>query len=314
MSQIRRFCNADLPSLVDLWVRHWATFDTAPDVSVAMIEQAILARWFFDPATLLVAEYDGHIHAWCHWVPLPEGETAVLAAICFSPEGGRGVCEPLLEEVEARIRGAGYRRIVVGPLRDQCCGYTGLAPIGHGIGVPAADSRTASLLSQAGYSNDRSVERMRAATSLYRVPLNRETLQLGRATRLESESVIPHDPWRATAMSHLDIERHRLVEHRTGNCLAEIDLWTSDAEVQVMKPSEAILDLEQVAPGGSLDPEQSFLIGSLIRTLANRRIFHVETVIDQDQPKLSEQLGKLQFQSAELGIRWEKSLAESSMV
>ncbi len=309
MSQIRPFLNADLPFLVDLWVRHWSTFAAAPDVSTAMIEQAILARTYFDPNTLLVAEVDRHIHAWCHWVPLPESETAILAAVCFSPEGGLSVCQPLLEAAETRVRESGFNRIVVGPLRDTRCGYAGLSPIGHGIGVPVADTRTSSLLSQAGYDDPRVINRLRVTTSPYRAPISRQALQLGRTTRLEAELLIPEDPQQASAMSHLDVECHRLVDHRSRKCLAAIELWTSDPEIQVMMPWDAILHLGDLPPGGVLEAERAFLIGALIRTLSNRCIFHVETAVDQEQTALIGQLKTLHFQLAETGVRWEKQLS-----
>lgn len=312
MSQIRPFRNADLPRLVDLWVRHASAYTAAPEISVAMFEQAVLARNFFNPATLLVAEYDGYIHAWCHWVDLPDAEEVILAAVCYSPEGGAAIAAPLLEQAESRIHAAGSRRIVAGPLRDRDCGYAGLAPIGHGAGVPEADSRLTSLLRNAGYDDRHAVERLRVSTAPYRLPVSREGLQLGRTTRIQSELVIPDDPRRASAMSHLDIERHILVDHRSGATLAAIELWTSDPEVQVMMPSDAILDFAPVAADGELDPPHLFLIGSLLRTLANRRIFHVETAIDRDQEGRIESLRKLHFQLAEPGIRMEKSLDATS--
>ena len=308
MTRIRRFCNADLPALAERWVQHWSAYGPPPEISGTMIEQAVLGRTFFHPDSLLVAEYDGYVHGWCHLVERPKSDAVIMAALCASPEGGRGVLEPLIEAAERQVQAWNYHHLLVGPLRDNVCGYVGLDPVGHGIGVPTTDHRTSSLLAHLGYLESHHVERMRAETTPYRPPINRESLQLARTTRLETEIWLPSEPRLAAAMSHLDIERHRLVDHRGGEVLAEVRLWTSDPEAQVMRPSEAILDLSE-SPQGDLDTATAFLIGSLLRTLANRRIFHVETAVDQADATRMAQLKGLHFRTADTGIRWQKPLA-----
>ena len=74
MSLIRQFRNADLPALVDVWIQHWSAVGPSPAVSVAMIEQAILAKTFFSESTLLVATVDEKVVAWCHFYPATIGQ------------------------------------------------------------------------------------------------------------------------------------------------------------------------------------------------------------------------------------------------
>ncbi len=310
VTEIRSFRNRDLPELADVWIRHWSESGPSPPVSTATIEQAILSRTSFQRDSLLVALHDDSVVAWCHFQPdASDAETAVICAICFTAENGLSVCDQLLGDAETRIADAGFRRIVVGPVRDRTLGYAGLSPIGHGIGVPAADARTSSLLSRCGYGTSGTVSRLVVGTSPYRPPVSREALQLRRTTRIEQAVLVPAEFDQASAMSHLDIERQTLVDHRSAAPLASIDLWLSDPEAQVMSCADSILDLGDIHDRGELTVAESFLIASTIQSLANRRVFSVETAVDQTLSNLIAKLESLNFKVAEHGQRWSKSLA-----
>ncbi|WP_372717990.1 hypothetical protein [Novipirellula sp.] len=310
--------------MVDLWIDHWSCIGMSPPVAMATIEQAILARTFFDPANLLVALSDGQVRAWCHVAvdryPEEAGQKGDLdtgfehehmgrmLAICFSPNGGLEVCEPLLAAAEARVKELGCHSLRVGLVRDGYDGYVGLPPIGHGIGVPEADTRTTSLLTQAGYTASDPISRLVVSTSPYRPPVNREALQLRRTTRGVREPRMPVIPRLASAFSHFDIECHKIVDHRTGEMLAQVELWCSDVEAQVMNCAHAILDLSPLENPDRLSGAESFLIGSLIQTLSDRRIYAVETAVNSDRSELIRQLETLQFENTEKGHQWQKKL------
>ncbi len=307
MDEIRPFRNADLPDIADIWIRHWATVTQPPPVSVAMIEQAVFARTFFQANDLLIARRNNATVAWCHMIPDTTTGAAVVPAICFAAEGLQ-LCDALLRQAEAKIFSSGCQTIEIGPLRDSHCGYAGLAPLGHGIGVSTTDTRTSSLLSRQGYSTGRTIQRLVAETSTYRPAVNREWMQYRRTTRIERRIETPTDSRTASAMAHLDIERYSLIDHRSGKELATVDLWTSDPEAQVMSCAEAILDLGPIQVRGELTSEEGFLISSLIQSLANRRVFEVQTALDDAGNKLQEQLALVGMKSVERGHRWTKQL------
>ncbi|TWU65348.1 MULTISPECIES: hypothetical protein [Crateriforma] len=335
MTAIRTFCNADLPGLLEVWIRHWSAVGPPPSVSVPMIEQSILARTFFDATQLLVAvDEENRPHAWAHFLSADEAFTselgpyhvedpaaphdAVLAAICFDGDGGLAMCDDLLREVQSAASRKGFTRLLTGPLRDKTCGYAGLSPIGHGIGVPSHDARTSSLLSRQGFTPTITAKALTAATSTYRPPVGRESLMLRRSTRTDSFAIYPRTARQASAMSHLDLEQHQLIDHRSGTVLAEVVLWISDPESQVMNVDKAILDLSSSFRTGGMDStdadlsHESYLIASIVSGLPNRRIFEVETSVDQDDTKRIEQLTNLKFTIAQQGQRWEKPLNPSS--
>ncbi|QEG00918.1 hypothetical protein Mal15_49940 [Stieleria maiorica] len=317
MSEVRDFCNADLPGLARVWSEHWTAAQSPPPISATIIERAILSRAFFSPRDLLVATIDGHVEAWCHfsrpgdhgdeWSGMPAGDVAILSAICFT-HAGLKCCDDLLAAAEKRIRAEQCHSILAGPMRDQQCGYVGLAPIGHGIGVPDVDVRAASLLSRHGYSPERSFQRMVVTTAPYRPPVNREMMQFRRTTRAERSAVVPQQGRYASAMAHLDIEHHQLINHRNGDRLANVRLWLSDPEAQVMSCSEAILDLSVTETPGELTSAETFLIAAIIQSMATRCVFRVETAIDGEHSQLKEQLTSLHFENTQRGQRWTKEL------
>ncbi|TWU41035.1 hypothetical protein Poly41_18700 [Novipirellula artificiosorum] len=312
---IRPFCNVDLPRLVDVWIQHWSCIGISPPVSMATIEQAILARTFFDPNNLIVAESEGEVRAWCHFAVDGTGSEKAgsekagrIRSICFSPDGGLDVCDSLLTAVERAIGSLGAEIVTVGLVRDGHDGYAGLPPIGHGIGIPAADSRTSSLLSRRSYNRDHSISRMVVNTSPYRPPVSRDALQLRRTTRIESHRRIPTEPRLASAMSHFDIERHQTIDHRTDEILSMIEFWSSDVEAQVMNCDNAILDLSLLKQPDQLSIAESYLIGSVIQRMADRRVYTVETAVDSSQQTLIRQLEALQFRNFEQGYQWTKKV------
>lgn len=319
MGSIREFRNVDLPQLARVWIEHWGACGDPPAVSAAMIEQAVLSRTFLSNTVLLVAKSgddpaepqmvgdQSAIDAWCHLIGDPhDPATAILAAICFTRDGLE-VCDLLLEEIEKRATASGFRRIVAGPLRDQSCGYTGLPPIGHGIGVSASDNRTGSLLTRHGYTPAQKISRLSVTTNPYRMPVSRVLMQLRRTTRTERENWFPSDPRHASAMAHIDIEHHQLINHLTGEHLASVQLWLSDPEAQIFSGANAMLDLSTESPDDLNEPEQ-FLIGSIILTAASRRIFQIETAVDTQDIIRIKKLSELHFQTIEQGSRWIKEL------
>ncbi|MCM2371477.1 GNAT family N-acetyltransferase [Aporhodopirellula aestuarii] len=342
MAIIRPFQNSDLPGVFEVWIRHWLAARQTPPVSVSILERALMSRSFFRPADLIVGLADGRVIAWTHVFRDPpvsdsangegseEGEssTATIAALCFADEPGLAICDQMLKAAEEYLRADGVQQIFVGAVRDDVNGYAGLAPVGHGIGIPVSDARTGSLLSRNGYQVSRTIERMVVQTSTYRPPVNRSFLQLRRSTRLDHVPVLPSSPRVASAMSHFDIERYMLVDYQQQQTLAMCGLWMGDPEVQVMESSKAILsltlldahtynglpvqiepNLEEESGAIELTTEQQFLIASLVQSLSNRQIFSVETAIDRDDQKLLTQLDELKFERIEQGKQWVKKFS-----
>ncbi|HBV64515.1 MAG TPA: hypothetical protein DEF45_16015 [Rhodopirellula sp.] len=308
---IRPFRNADLPDLVRIWSEHWSTAGPPPYVNQAKFEQAVLARKFFDPETLLVAEAEGSIKGWCHFAPPhcdpshQDGNVTIVHALCLASSSSDAVALRLLTAIETAPQTTSQIRI--GLVRDDQRGYAGLEPIGFGIGIPLSDYRSNSFLQQGGYIPGKTHVRMIASVSQYRPPVNRSALQFRRSTSVICKPRLPKEPRLAASLAHLDIETAAL-EERGGPPLASVSIWFSDPEAEVMSPSIAILDLCSQHGQGILQPAESYLIGALIHSLNQRNIQTVETAVDSNQTALIEQLQTLQFKVVDEGSCWEKSV------
>ncbi|MGI9471463.1 MAG: hypothetical protein ACR2NZ_08030 [Rubripirellula sp.] len=306
---IRPFRNADLPALVRIWVEHWSMAGPPPYVNQAKFEQAVLSRTFFDPRTMLVAESSdgdgGEVLGWSHFsLPDADSDTALVHALCLGSAVETAIGLQLVSAIE-NVCGHGTP-IRVGVVRDDQRGYAGLEPIGFGIGIPLADYRTTNILQQAGFTPLPAVLRMLATVSGYRPPVSREALQYRRSAKVEFHPELSSDPRVAAGLSHVDVERVTLTD-AAGQLLATVRVWFSDPEAEVMSPTAAILDLKAQHEAGRLQPAESYLIGSLVQSLARRNVQTVETAVDREQETLVGQLQKLQFPSVDEGMCWQKT-------
>jgi hypothetical protein len=308
---IRPFRNADLPDLVRIWVEHWSTAGPPPYVNQAKFEQAVLARTFFDPETLLVAESEGSVTGWCHFAPPhcdpshEDGNITIVHALCLASSSDDAVALRLLAAIENAPQSTSHIR--VGLVRDDQRGYAGLEPIGFGIGIPLSDYRSNSFLQQGGYIPGKPHLRMTASVPQYRPPVNRSALQFRRNTQVICTPILPKESRVAASLGHVDIESAEL-EQRGGPPLASVSIWFSDPEAEVMSPSAAILDLNRQHAQGIVEPAESYLIGALIHSLNQRNIQTVETAVDREQTELIEQLQALQFKVVDEGSCWNKTL------
>ncbi|MGB7323997.1 MAG: hypothetical protein WBD31_03940, partial [Rubripirellula sp.] len=235
MTTIRSFHNHDLPELLRVWIAHWSAIAQPPHVNLPRLEQAIASRTFFDPHSLLVAESEGQIVGWTHFLAGRDPSEVVMPINCVLPECGGEVAESLLTEALVRARAGGFKAVKAGVVRDERFGYAGLEPIGHGVGVPTADSRFTNLLQKFRFSELNSVTRMVAGILFYRPPVSREALQFRRSAKADSGPLVPDVQRLASGLSHIDIERFRLIQ-RTGPSMAEVDFWFSDPEAEVLSP------------------------------------------------------------------------------
>jgi len=277
-------------------------------VSQAQFEQAVLARTFFRPDELLVAEQDGVATGWLQFCQSPsDPELMVIPAICLGVTADPVLGNELLAEAHQRIAAAGAKRIQAGVVRDDEFGYAGLDPIGHGCGISSADTRVQQSLQASGYEVSSRCVAMSVSVSGFRPPMNREAMLYRRSTQVEVEAFCYRDPRHAAGMSHLDVETRSLVD-RTGQPLASINLWLSDPEAEVMRHSLMVLDIHDAQARGRLEPAEFYLIGATILEAVSRNLLTVETVVDQDKTELLSGLESLLFRPSAEGDVWRRNV------
>ncbi len=278
-------------------------------MDMARLEQAILARTFFDPESLLVAE-SSEIEGWCLFDADPNHPTTTVVGVhCFARQSQSAVLATLLETVESRLSETATKNLSVGAIHDQVFGLAGLNPIGYGIGVPIVDSTTNAILQEHGFHRQQLAQRMTATASRYRPPVNRDAMQMRRSAFVNVTKHVHPNPRSAASLCHLDIETHQLID-RTGEELATLNLWFSDPEAEVMNPATVILDMESIQSGDELQPAHCYLIGNAIASLADKGIIAVETVVDPESKNVVRQLEALQFVAGDRGASWHKELRQ----
>lgn len=289
----------------DIWLDHWLAVGIASGINVPQLEQAIVSRLFFDPELLLVAVNDQTPIAWSHTIVADN--TATIAAVCTCQGNDVSIAERLIAESIQRVRSRGVVQIFAGVVRDDCCGYVGLDPIGHGVGVLFQDFVTTSALRETGFQPVQELSQHIASTACFRPPVSREALHLRRTASTRSARTLPSLARSAAGLSHIDIERFELID-RDGAVLAEADFWFSDPEAEVLRPSAAILDLGPMHGRGELSSAESYLIAAVMQSLDGRGVQTVETVIDAERKTLSEQLQKICFEPSGAGVQWQLML------
>lgn len=295
----------------DVWLDHWLAVGIGSSINLAQLEQATVSRSFFDPELLLVAVNDQTPIAWSHTIV--SEKTATIAAVCTCQGSDVSIAERLIAESIARARSRGVQNVSAGVVRDQACGYAGLDPIGHGVGILLQDFVTTSALRETGFQPARELSRLVASTACFRPPVSREALHLRRTASTRSTRMLPPSARSAAGLSHIDIERVELID-RDGAVLAAADFWFSDAEAEVMRPSTAILDLGPIHGRGELSSAESYLIAAVMQSLDGRSIASIETVIDAQRKTLCEQLQKICFEAADGGVHWQLPACDAGSV
>lgn len=317
MTSIRRFRNPDLPGLVRLWNEHFQIAAGPRPVSAAVFEQAVLARTFFDPQQLRVADAGAGPIGFAHWmVPANQqahrsaGEpgAAVVAVVCVPPgPQAAQIADRLLADCERAAASAGHPVLYAGGGPGDLNGYAGLEPLGPGEGIADEDAPTTQWLTQRGFLPHRRLGRFRLEVASFRPPIDRPLMMLRRSTEIRSQMIQPTD-WRsASALSHVQIERF-LSTSRNGASTAWADFWISDPEAMVLTGGTAILDQWRADDPAHEQAAARLLIAAALQELADRGLASVEAVAANDQVERGQVLRALRFQQRSQGTVFVKTL------
>ena len=121
--RFRTFRNGDPPGLLRIWNEAFSGRGSVPLRSTSLLEYFLLAKPYFDPDGLLVAEDGGDLVGCglCGFGPNPAGsaldhDTGVLCLLGVLPSHRRrGIGSELLRRCEAYLRGRGAKVLLAGP-------------------------------------------------------------------------------------------------------------------------------------------------------------------------------------------------------
>lgn len=310
--QIRTFRNGDLPYLHRLWREHWAELRIDTVTTLRHLEQSVLSRLYFNPEQLLVAELDGIPFGWCQWFESPNDTESVLIPIIVvghleNPTGRRSVGQKLLSTVIDQFPNG--QVIQVGAGDEWEYGYSGLDPVGPGIGIYGQDTTAKSFLTDNGFHEDATWEWFRVDVASFRMPVNREFLQLRRSTTVQYGPQVNRNQRFARAITHLDARRV-ILSDRSGGELDSLLFYLSENEVEVMPSNTCMLHLDIETQQQGLSTSQVYLVASLIQDAATHHLRYIDLSISSiDSGMLIDQLRSLQFQQYASGSAWVRPAA-----
>lgn len=154
MVNYRKFANTDSPRLVQAWNEMFTSRGCVPLQSANYLDRFILAKIYFDPAGLIIAEEDGVILGFAHAgmaldISPRRGVTCILGVRPASRR--RGIGSELLSRCEQYLRKRGAEVLCVGEVGLRCPFYLGLYGGSDSPGILATDTLAEPFLLKRGY-------------------------------------------------------------------------------------------------------------------------------------------------------------------
>jgi ribosomal protein S18 acetylase RimI-like enzyme len=130
----RKFRNTDPPGLVEIWNEVVGGKGGIHMPTSTSLERCVLAKPFFDPAGLIVAEDNGALAGFVHAGFGPDAAQGAVSTsvgvLCFlgvrSAQRGHGIGAGLLEQAESYLRQRGVESVYAGPHWPRGPFYQGL--------------------------------------------------------------------------------------------------------------------------------------------------------------------------------------------
>jgi hypothetical protein len=307
---IRSFRNDDLEKLHQIWCEHWELAGLSPAISVRQLENAVFSRLFFQRTGLVVACLNDSPVGWCQrFLPVESGAAAIITAVCVgkmeSSEDRVNVATALLESASKTASGNLAVELGVGGVDGWNYGYSGISPLGPGVGVPATDLLQTQVARSLGFTATRSFSWFRVAVSNFRPPISRDIVNLRRTSQVRYSVAPCCDLRTAQSRTHLDEKRISLIQ--AGRSSKEsLDFFLTDQHSEVMESDCCMVALDSETQERGLSSEQLYLLSTLIRDAASHQIRYVDTSFQTDTAGLLiDQLRSIQFFEQLSGAIWQ---------
>lgn len=281
------------------------------------LELATLAKPYFVPEDLLVAEYDEQPVGFLHLSPLLadgwselQENMAAIAALCIVPcDGEDTVAQSLLLRAEAMLAERQVQLCRYKPLLPECLFYQGLGPADSMIGATISERRGCSWIKSMGFTPSLATTQWELDLSKYQPPIDRVQFQIRRSSQVERP---PDEPtmswWQACWMGHTEPSKFELWQRGAQRLICDALIWTVASEIQTSPDSVAWL-WPLSMPSGELPAEHlTFLLGEACRQLQAERVDLIRTATAANDTPLNGILRRLSFIAEHSGMVFEKQL------
>lgn len=315
MIRYRTFLNTDAPALVQLWNSQPEHRPLARPLTLALLEECVFGKPFFDRHGLIVAEADEGVIGFAHagfGIDTVGSATdtragAVNLVVVAEHPSRESVARGLLERAEAYLTSRGARTIWAGCVQPAHAFYLGLYGGSESPGVLESDAASVALFRDAGYLEVGHHVILRRQLAGFRPVIDRQQLQFRRQFHVESEPDPPSASWwEAWMMGPFDRTRHRLLERGSAEACGSVLTWSR--ERLFGNPDAGTAGLFQVQIQAELRGRGlgTFLVGEVLRAATSSGVSLVEVQVAEDNQAASALFRKLGFQQADLGRRLRK--------
>jgi GNAT superfamily N-acetyltransferase len=311
--QYRTFRNTDPPHLAELWRSRRAERGIMQPMSLAVFDQFVLAKLYFEAAGLIVACADGVPVGYAHagfgpgeptWI---SHDVGILSWVLVRPDfRRRGIGRQLLARAEDYLRQRGARTIEAGGLYPRTPFYFGMYG-SQPAGVLASDSEAQALLRSSGYQEAQRTQLMRRELTGFRPSMDRQQMQV-RRQQIVNAAVDPPSAswWEASVLGEIERVQFSLLPRGGAECSASLVAWSSEPlSASYGTRVAGLLDL-QVESCHRRRGLATCLLGESMRLLQGQGISAVDAVVTQDQLSYAALLQKFGFAAIDQGIVFRK--------
>lgn len=313
----RTFRNTDPPHLVDIWRSQPPERALVQPMSVALFDQLILAKQYFDPAGLTLA-FDGDLpvgfsHA--AFGPNAAGNDidkmlGVTHLVMTRPHyQRRGIGSELLNRAEDYLRRSGAQVLYAGGIGHLNGFYLGMYGGSELGGVLDSSHAAQCLFRSAGYQEIDRVSVLHRETASFRPPVDRRLMALRRNSTIRLINDPPAESWwQAGAEGDFAQLRFELdLKQPAVSGAAVATFWMMDTISAAWGVQSAGLIRLETKPELQRQGMAMFLLGEAFQQLRNYGVSLVET---QTMVHNAAALGlykKLGFQQVDQGAVFRKS-------
>jgi ribosomal protein S18 acetylase RimI-like enzyme len=285
----RTFRNPDPPALVRIWNEAFAGRGAAFLQGTTPLEHYVLAKPYFDPGGLIVAESDGIVVGFVHAgfgadaaVHRLVHETGVISTLAVEPGyRGRGIGKSLLRLAETYLRLKGASAIYFGGVRPHCPFYWGMYGGSEPSGVLTSDPSAEPFLRKCGYVP---IEARLILQRQLDQPLGVADPRFSGLRRRLEVKISPRPSSRKwyeeSAIGPLEMLYFQLVQTAGGELLGEARVWDMDLfGWRWHQPAAGIVDLT-IAEGHRRQGLGKYLLVQVLRYLQDQFFTLAETQVN----------------------------------
>jgi ribosomal protein S18 acetylase RimI-like enzyme len=312
--QYRTFRNYDPPALVEVWNQCFTSRGAFPLRNCALLEICVLAKPYFDPAGLIIAEDAGKVIGFAHAGFGPNAaetdicaDVGIICVIGVIPSHRRkGIGTELLRRCEAYLKQYGVKEYVGGGIRPLNPFYFGMYGGANSPGFLASDLAAAPFFERHSYqvANTTTVFERHLLKAEPVVDQRFLGLRWRYDVQLLPQAEIP-SWWQDCVLGQFEPVEFRLVNKLSGMPTARTMAW----EIQGTKCNEqaaGILDL-QVRPDAQRQGLARFLLSQMMRYIQEHDFKRVEIHCPESNQPLVNLVQGMGFAQVDVGRSYKRA-------